>query len=160
MPNRPYAVADALLARLIIKASDQGIAVVAAALQGEKGPGFPASLERVMAVLTSDIQGQTSFVTKVAHTPALAAPGVEILTTAPGRAYDYFSGSSLAAAHVSGIAALLLERLPTLPPTQMYALLQATARSASATGSASQTPVGVVDACAALEKLLGTPTCQ
>jgi subtilisin family serine protease len=53
----------------------------------------------------------------------VAAPGVEILTTVPEDAYDFVSGSSLAAAHVSGIVALLLEANPTLSPDRIKELL-------------------------------------
>src|SRR5205823_643308 len=40
----------------------------------------------------------------------LAAPGVNILSTIPGAAYSYSSGTSMAVAHVSGAAALLLSK--------------------------------------------------
>lgn len=36
-------------------------------------------------------------------------PGDEILTTLPNGAYNYVSGNSFATAHVSGLAALLLQ---------------------------------------------------
>ena len=46
----------------------------------------------------------------------LAAPGVEILTTAPPHAYAFLSGTSLAAAHVSGVVALMMRaRVPVIP---------------------------------------------
>jgi len=38
----------------------------------------------------------------------VAAPGVEILALAPGEAYQVTTGTSVAAAHISGVAALLL----------------------------------------------------
>jgi hypothetical protein len=40
----------------------------------------------------------------------LAAPGISILATAPSNSYDFFSGNSFAAAHVSGFAALLMQQ--------------------------------------------------
>ena len=41
---------------------------------------------------------------------AVAAPGVDILVPAPGADYQVTSGTSFAAAHVSGVIALILER--------------------------------------------------
>jgi subtilisin family serine protease len=151
---------DPLLARLIAQASDHGIFVVAAALDTDQGPGFPASLEAVMGVFASDNNGHVHLMPGAPHVPVLAAPGIDILTTAPHHAYDFFSGSSLAAAHVSGIAALLLERVPTLVPAQLQALFYTTARPLAASDQASPSGIGLVDACAALEKLTHLPLCS
>jgi subtilisin len=49
-----------------------------------------------------------------AHT--LAAPGEAILSTLPGGAFDSLSGTSMAAAHASGLAALYLESFPGSSP--------------------------------------------
>src|SRR5262249_1140597 len=74
---------DPLLARLIAAAVQRHITIVAAILEeGERGPGFPASLETVSAIRTSDPRGHVHrAVGKYAAT--LAAPGIDILTTAP-----------------------------------------------------------------------------
>jgi subtilisin family serine protease len=53
----------------------------------------------------------------------LSAPGSDILTTQPGGGYDFTSGSSMAAAHVSGIVALLLSISPNLDPGSIRELL-------------------------------------
>lgn len=44
----------------------------------------------------------------------LAAPGTEIFSTKPSNQYDYMTGTSMAAPHVSGVAALLLSYNPSL----------------------------------------------
>lgn len=150
---------DALLARLIATAVQRQITIVAAVLEeGGRGPGFPASLETVIAIRTSDPRGQVrSAVGKAAA--ALAAPGIDILTTAPHEAYKFLSGSSLAAAHVTGIVALLLEHEPHLNPRQVQTLLRTTAQPIAGAASAAQGTTGIVDACAALEQLLGGQVC-
>jgi len=53
----------------------------------------------------------------------LNAPGTDILTTQPNGSYDFSSGSSMAAAHVSGIAALLLSIAPHLDANSLRDLL-------------------------------------
>jgi subtilisin family serine protease len=151
---------DPLLARLLAKAVAGGITVVAAALEeGEQAPGFPASLEAVIAVVASDPQGRVRGAAGMKRTPLLAAPGIEILTTAPRQAYDFLSGSSLAAAHVSGIAALLLEVEPRLSPAQVDALLRASTQPIEMASGTPQAAIGLVDACTAVERLLGQPAC-
>jgi subtilisin family serine protease len=92
--------------------------------------------------------------------PLLAAPGIDILTTMPRQAYDFMSGSSLAAAHVSGIAALLLEVEPRLRPLQLHDLLRATAQPSQGASHTGPATVGLVNACTALERLLGRPACS
>jgi subtilisin family serine protease len=105
------------------------------------------------------MHGEVRGAAAVERTPLLAAPGAEILTTMPHQSFDFLSGSSLAAAHVSGIAALLLEVDPRLSPPQMYTLLRAATQPVEVTRHASQPVIALVDACTALEKLLGRPTC-
>src|SRR5262245_55414545 len=75
-------------------------------------------------------------------------PKIAVLTTAPHGAYDFRSGTSLAAAHVSGIAALLIEREPRLTPGQVRELLLTTPHPTTAKAHPSVASVGRVDACA------------
>src|SRR5690606_28116997 len=75
----------------------------------------------------------------------LAAPGDDILTAVPGGHYDYASGSSLAAAHVSGAIALLLGLRPQLDADALYELLR---RSQAA-------PAGAINVCRAVAELRG-----
>jgi hypothetical protein len=142
---------DPLLTRLITRATEGGAVVVAAAMDGASAPGFPASLPTVIGVAASDARhGARS---GEAHRAALlAAPGVEILTTTPSRAYDFLSGTSLAAAHVTGVVALLLEREPAMSPGDVRLVLLSTARLV---GAGEATPIRLIDACAALAWLDG-----
>jgi subtilisin family serine protease len=153
---------DALLGRLIGNAIARGAVVVAAVMDhGSPAPGFPASLEPVIAVVGSDSRGSVRVPAGLARSGLLAAPGVDVLTTAPGATYDFLSGSSLAAAHVSGIVALLLERNPRLTAAEVRTLLVTTARPMSEAGSAGPRVVrGVVDACAAVASLVSTASCS
>ncbi len=146
---------DPLLARLIAKAIDRGITVVAAVMDHARpAPGFPASLEPVIAVIASDPRGAVRVPAGLVRLGLLAAPGMEVLTTAPHAAYDFRSGSSLAAAHVSGVVALLLERDPRLTAAEVRALLAATARPLPEAATAPSVVVGLADACAPVAKLV------
>jgi hypothetical protein len=132
---------DPLLERLLRVALARGIVVVAA--HGETADtSFPSSVAGVVAVRASPPRDGSA-------EPAgeLFAPGQEILTTVPGGSYDFLSGSSLAAAQVSGVAALLLEGR-RVKPENVPALLRATARAVA--GSGDHPPM--VDACAALAR--------
>jgi hypothetical protein len=148
--------ADPLLSRLIERAIERRISVIAAVMdQGGPAPGFPASLEPVIAVVATDPDGSVHAPAGLSRPGVLAAPGIDVLTTAPRGAYDFHSGSSLAAAHVSGVVALLLERDPTLTPAQVRGLLTDTARPPAGGAVAARS----VDACAALARLVGASSC-
>ena len=93
---------DPLLGKLI----DRALA------QGDRGGGgrrrhaaqdFPASHKGVIGVLGSDdLKAAPPPCRPGTPRATLAAPGVDILTTMPHGSYDLFSGSSAAAAEVSG----------------------------------------------------------
>jgi hypothetical protein len=136
---------DPLVARLLAKAIERDIVVVAARGDGKPGAAFPASLPGVIAV------GSVP-----AGIGRLIAPGQDVLTLVPPDGYDYLSGSSIAAAHVSGIVALLLERAPSLHASDVEHLLVRTSRplGREVTGSPR-----VVSACDALAEVSGTVRC-
>jgi subtilisin family serine protease len=59
--------------------------------------------------------------------PDVSAPGVNIYSSVPS-GWDSFSGTSMAAPHVAGGAALLLQRHPTWTPAQIKSALVQTGR--------------------------------
>ena len=141
---------DPLLAVLIDKAIERGITVLAAADKSILG-GFPASHAGVLAVRGCGIAQAAPGESPVTDRE-LAAPSTDILSTAPSDSYDFFSGSSLAVAQVSGIAALLLEIHPNLKPTQVAALIRKTAHPIEDSELLSENPpLALVDAKAALD---------
>lgn len=148
---------DALLARLLETAIGRRITVVAAAAAEAPDPGFPASLRLVIGVLQSDARDFVEQPRWDASEYLLAAPGKDILTTAPHGGYDYLSGSSLAAAHVSGAIALLLEREPSLSPQDLTRVLRESSKQVSAS---EKVVAGVIDVCAALARLEAGIVCR
>lgn len=65
--------------------------------------------------------------------PDLVAPGVFVNTTSIHSGYNLTSGTSFAAPHVSGAAAILLEKNPDLSPQQVKSIISTTADPVSDT---------------------------
>lgn len=142
---------DPLVERLVGKALDDGIIVVASAPSTSAvEKDFPASVGRVIAVRTAIVEGDS--IASVAS--SIPAPGQEILTTLPHATYNFMSGSSFAAAHISGLIALLLELRPTLGSGQILSMLQT-----SLAHSSSSQAVNTVNACVAVAGAGGLPDC-
>jgi subtilisin family serine protease len=134
---------DPLLARLLARAVEQRRIVVAAVPPDGRFDGFPLGVPGVIAVARAD--------RPAAGGRALAAPGQDILTLSPGTHYDYESGSSLAAAHVSAAAALLLAANPKIDATQIFGVLKHSMRQTKSGES--------IDACTALASFGGGSSC-
>lgn len=136
---------DRLLERLVDKAIDQGITVVGAVDPSHPEASFPATHRGVIAVGSAG--------TTIAVSGEVLAPGEHVLTTTLDGGWGFLSGNSFAAAQVSGIAALLLERSPKLRPGDISLILRAHVHQ---TGPESS----VVDACAALASVSASLDCQ
>jgi subtilisin family serine protease len=127
---------DARLQREILGiASARGTAVVAAFDPKLPGGGFPASAPGVIAVSDAPVGGS--------HGEVYVAPGREVPTTEPGGRWFLVNGSSFAAAHVSGLVALIRERRPSAP------LALVSQRRGG----------GSIDACATLVRAAGACDC-
>ncbi len=146
---------DPLVTRVLASARDRGLLIVAAADADEPAPGFPASLDYAIAVVASDAEGRVPE-PRWRQASTLAAPGEEILTTAPDRRYAFHSGASLSTAYVAGAAALLLEQEPALTAHQLRELLRRSARPGSGAAAGG---IGLLDVCAATRELSAGERC-
>jgi subtilisin family serine protease len=88
--------------------------------------------------------------------PEIAAPGAAVRSTLPGGVYGTMSGTSMATPFVAGVAALLLEKSPTLSADRLRALLLETARDVGEPGEDDRSGHGRVDVLAALSRVSGT----
>ena len=116
------------------RANNAGVLFVAAA--GNEGnnndfrPSFPANydLPNVISVAATDHRDRLAGFSNFGRNSVdIGAPGVNILSTLPGNRYDSFSGTSMAAPHVAGAAALLLAENSNQTPNQVKNLLMRTA---------------------------------
>jgi subtilisin family serine protease len=143
---------DPLMARALAAANRRGIVLVAAV--GNAGPKspplYPADDPHVIAVTATDEDDRLFPASNRGRHIAVAAPGVDIELLAPGEGYQFASGTSLAAAHVSGIVALLLERKPGLSPGAVRHVLRSTARELGPQGLDDQFGAGLADALKAI----------
>jgi subtilisin family serine protease len=126
---------DARLLREILEiAYARGTTVVAAFDPKLPGGGFPASVPGVIAVSDAPAAGS--------HGEVYVAPGRDVPTTEPGDRWSLVNGSSFAAAHVSGLVALMRER-----------------RRSAALPLVTDGRGGGIDACASLVRVVGSCDC-
>ena len=126
---------DPLLAALIQAATKRGVIFVGAA--AEPTNAFPSGVEGVIGA--QDDQHPI-------RADAFSVPATKVFTLRPGGQYDLESGSSVAAAEITGVVALLMSSTSTRPNTsEIVSLLRQTAGPGNA-GSG-------VDVNAALVKL-------
>ena len=143
---------DPEVQRVIAAGAARGVILVAAA--GNAGPKspplYPAADVGVLAVTAIDADDKLFESANRGRYIAFAAPGVDVLLPAPNGGYDLKSGTSVAAALISGVAALMLERNPGLKPDALKRALSATARPLAGAGHEAEFGAGLVDAMQAL----------
>ena len=157
---------DDLLRQAIIDAKAAGILTVCAA--GNKGndPNFsttgtitgdtqyiyPGDYDEVVSVVAVDDRNNHAAFSDHNAYKDLAAPGVNIYSTGyiSDNSYRSDSGTSMAAPYVSGIAALIFAKDPTLSPDQVRNILYASATDLGTPGVDPYYGHGLVNAEAAL----------
>jgi serine protease len=160
-------------------ARNAGVVVIAAAgNDGTSVVSFPAAYDGVIAVGASNALNQRAWYSSYGARLDLLAPGGDpsmdatgdgfpdgVLSTlwdgsvTPPRAtYEYYQGTSMAAPHVAGVAALMLAEDPTLTPAEVESALTSTASDLETTGFDESTGWGLVDAYRAVQAVqIGPP---
>lgn len=139
------------LRKAIKKAGKAGILFVNSAGNGgddsfgddlDVTPDYPAAwsvdLNTIISVAALDRSDNLPSFSNFGHkTINVGAPGVQVLSTFPGGGYNFLSGTSMAAPHVSGTAVLIWTREPGLTPSQVRQRIISSAQPILALGSKS-----------------------
>jgi hypothetical protein len=139
---------DPLLTRLVEVGLRRGMVFVGATPANSDGSVFPTGIPGVIGVDAAGAEASADSV--------LFAPGSEVLTLVPDGRYDFLSGSSLAAASVSGGIALLLARDRNLRAETARDLLARSSRKVPS----SQGDAASVNLCAAMAALMHQGECK
>lgn len=139
---------DPLLSELVERGIARGMIYVGSVPPGGRRDGFPVGIAGVIAVDSS--------APAVRPASVLYAPGTNVLTLTPGGHYDFASGSSLAAAHVSGALALLIARQRHIAGAALDQLLSRTSTAVPSDAG----PIDSISACEALAALLSRASCS
>ncbi|MET9959790.1 type VII secretion-associated serine protease mycosin [Streptomyces sp. NPDC006326] len=145
--------ADSELGKAVQRAIDQKIVVVASAgndgMTGEKRRTYPAAFPGVLAVASSDRNNERAAFSQPGDFIAVAAPGVDMVSTVPGFGQCIDNGTSFSAPYVAGVAALLRAKHPEWTPQQVVWQIEGTAER-SVNGRDDYVGWGVVDPVRAL----------
>jgi hypothetical protein len=127
----------------------KGIVLVAPA--GNAGPQspplYPGADPNVIAVTAVDMNDHLFSRANQGRYIAVAAPGVDILVAGPYNTWQLTTGTTVASAFVSGVAALIVALHPSITPDEIRRILMSTAKPL---GSGAQFGAGLVDPLAAL----------
>jgi subtilisin family serine protease len=144
---------DPSVERALKAAYDKGIVLIAAA--GNAGPKspplYPGADPYVIAVTATDADDKLFTGANRGKYISVSAPGVDILVPAPESEYQMTTGTSVAAAEVSGIVALLLERNPKLTPADIRRILTLSAKRLSPGDRDDNFGSGLIDPLQALQ---------
>jgi len=136
---------DRLLARLLDAALARDISIIGAVDASAPDGGFPASHPGVLAV---------DGLTHVASIASVRAPADGIPATKADGSWGLVSGTSFAAAQVSGLMALMRQESPGLGPAQLV-----TAMAPARTVLSSTERPRAINACAVMQRVSGHCVC-
>ncbi len=118
---------SAALKYAIDRAEEAGILMIAAAGNSGGALQYPAAYENVVAVGAVDESAQPADFSARGAMLDLVAPGVDVQSTGFMGAYTITSGTSAAAAHVTGVAAVLKGAAPSKSNDYITELMKASA---------------------------------
>ena len=138
---------DALLGSALQETLKTDAVIIAAA--GNNGaraaPAYPAAYDGVIAVTATDRRNRLYRYANRGKYILVAAPGVNILSANGRDGYSRKSGTSLAAAHVTGIVALMMQASPDATPEAIAEKIAATARDLGKAGRDTSFGYGMIN---------------
>ncbi len=157
----------------INQATQAGSLIIAAAgNENSSTPSYPAAYDNVISVAAVDFERSRAPYSNFHATVDIAAPGGDVsadlngdgfadgvLSTKPDdtvtptnfESFSFYQGTSMAAPHIAGVAALVLSVDPTLTPAQIGQILMQTATDLGTPGRDDQFGNGLVNALAAVQ---------
>ena len=150
--------------------------IAAAGNENSSTPSYPAAYNNVISVAAVDFEQRRAPYSNFHPTVDIAAPGGDVsadrngdgyadgvLSTKPDDSvsptnfenYSFYQGTSMAAPHVAGVAALLLALDLNLTPAQLTSILTSTATDLGAAGQDNIFGHGLVNAFAACQNVMG-----
>ncbi|TSC96581.1 MAG: putative subtilisin [Parcubacteria group bacterium Athens1014_26] len=130
-----------------------GIVQVAAAGNSGGSVIYPAAYPEVIAVSATDSSDKIASWSSRGPEVDLSAPGVSIYSTYKGQIYKTLSGTSMAAPHVTGVIALMIDRKTCdydlngiCTPAEVQQKLEATAEDLGVVGKDNLYGAGLIDA--------------
>lgn len=128
------------------------LSVAAAGNAGNTSKSYPASYNSVVSVAAVDANKQLAYFSQRNDQVELAAPGVSVLSTVPS-GYAYYSGTSMATPHVTGVAALVWSQRLGCSNDQLRQTLRSSAQDLGALGRDNSYGYGLVQAKAAADSI-------
>ena len=105
----------------------RGVLMIAASGNESEGDSiFPAGYRKVISVAATEQHKQKFYQSNFGASIDIGAPGNVILSTHINNRYRTLSGTSMATAHVSGVAALIISKRPSLTHEEVRQILLST----------------------------------
>ncbi|WP_204007233.1 S8 family serine peptidase [Virgisporangium aurantiacum] len=142
---------DRALEMAVRRAQEADIVVVAGAGNyPDVGVQVPAKYPGVLVVVGIDRNGNHAAISVSGPEAMLAAPAIDVVSTAPGGGYSKITGTSPATAIIAGVAALVRSKFPDLNATEVIHRMTATAIDKGDPGRDKEYGFGIVNPVAAL----------
>lgn len=160
---------SSVLSAAVTAATNAGTLIIASAGNSQSNsPSYPAAYPEVVSVVALGPDLELASYSNVGNTVSLSAPGGSFRFSGTGGVvsstwnyqtstanYAYYQGTSMAAPHVTGVAALVLSANPGMTGAQLRARLQNTAVDLGPPGRDDRFGYGLLNANNALKNTIG-----